>query len=103
MTISYSVTKFPLCIQNPTFTLTPTPLFVTNSPLGTSGSIILDNITIADVGLHPLVLTAVVDGVSITKNISIDIQNPCGSATTSILPATLSTMVVNMPSVATTT
>jgi hypothetical protein len=46
MTITYTVTKAPLCLLAPTFTLVSGPAFVTNTPSGNGGSLSVNGVTV---------------------------------------------------------
>ena len=66
--ISYALVKFPLCTQNPKFTLSlPTQTFVSNSVNAdnVSGNISVSGATLANIGNYPYILSAKVDSVSI--------------------------------------
>ena len=97
MSIPFSITKVLPCPQPATFTLSPTLGFVTLSPSGDGGTIIVDNVVMADVGIYALVLTASQYAVTTTHNLSLDLRNPCKTATTVTIPDPLITMNIVVP------
>ena len=98
LTIAYSVTKTPLCMQSPTFTLPPCPTFILNTSAGDAGSIVVNGATLANVGLHVLSLIANVDLSTTSLQVEIDIQNPCKSSQIVTSPTTIPAITAVMPS-----
>ena len=84
-----------------TFAVSPAHGFVSLSPAGDSGTIVVDNAMISDHGVYALALTASQDSSSATHNISLDLQATCEIATILTSPATLSTMTAVMPAIGT--
>jgi len=97
--IMYSVTKTPLCLQGPTFTLSAgSPAFIFNSPGSFGGTLSINGALPFNKGTYTFDLTAVVDGKTAVKTITLQVQDLCEGAIIQATPATLSTMLVTMPS-----
>jgi hypothetical protein len=101
--IPYSVTKFPLCTQTPTFTLNPSLSFLSNSPTGDSGNIIINGALPVNRGTYNLMLEATLDGQYAPASVQLNLVDPCETAPIVTIPASLSTMTINAPSLATST
>lgn len=99
MTITYTVTKTPLCIPAPIFTLTSGPSFVTNTPSGNGGSLSVNGVTVTDANvptgskLYTMTLTSTQD---IATSITINLTIKCGiTALTIAQQASDASIVVN--------
>ena len=77
--LSYSVTKTPLCLQAPTFTLVSAPAFVTSTPSGNGGNLAINGATAGSTNrpsgsqLHTFTLTGAqgVASASLTVNLTL--------------------------------
>lgn len=99
MTMSYSVTKTPLCLVSPTFTLDGGPTFVTNMPSGNGGSLAVNLVTVAEANLptgsqlYSMTLTSTQD---ISTILTINLTIKCGiTALTIAQQADDASIVVN--------
>ena len=100
-TILFSVKKTPLCLQNPAFTLTPIPGFLTFNPSSDTGTIVITNATQANHGIYTLTLSATLESVSSINVISLTIQDPCENAKIITTPDPIATMIAIVPAIGT--
>jgi hypothetical protein len=81
MNIAYSVTKNPSCVSSPAFTISPSLSFITNSPSGNGGNIVVSGVTPSDTNrptgskLYTLTLTATQN---VSASITVNLTLKCG-------------------------
>jgi len=100
--MTFSISKTPNCVQDPTFTLASTPAAAfasrTVNANGESGYVRVTGATLADIGTYSMTLTAVVDAQTTTNAFTVIILDPCKRAVFETSSAPLSTMTIVMPS-----
>lgn len=103
--IDYSVTKWPVCVHNPTFTIESASAFTNdpnvlvntvNTPTIDEGKVTISQLTKADVGAKSFILKAT-DTQVLSKTINLNIIDPCSSEITGIVPTTLENIIVTLP------
>jgi hypothetical protein len=105
--MTFSISKTPNCVQDPTFTLasTPTSAFTsrTVNADGESGYVRVNGAVLADGGQYSMTLTANLDSATVTNNFIVKIIDPCIRAIFETSPNPLATMTVTMPTAGPTT
>jgi hypothetical protein len=100
--MTFSISKTPNCVQDPTFTLasTPTAVFAsrTVNANGESGYVRLTGATLANIGTYSMTLTAIVDAQTTTNAFTMIIMDPCKRAIFETTPAPILMMTITMPS-----